>query len=603
MWHIPCSKWQQDPRARARNQGGITMGFKLMYRTRTGRLRHIAALNTVLLGLTAGCGSTESTANLENAADNTRQSGSGGTSINSDGNVYDAGAGNNPEDGDFTGNSPESLGGLTESDADASQGEASPQSEPAAPPSDIQYNPFVVAAHDPFSTFAADVDTASYDAFLRAIAEGRTFTAERVRLEEFINFFRYDYPQPAADAVHPFTINLEAGPNPLGRDTTLVRVGIQAVDLLATDHSAEPANIVFLVDVSGSMRSADKLPLVKRVMQQTMNELQASDRVAIVTYASGTQIALESTPVSSDAAIADAINGLSASGSTNGAGGIGLAYEQAEAHMVDGINHVVLLTDGDFNVGPSSDAELVALIEDKRASGITLTALGFGAISNDSMMEAVTNAGNGIYGLITSLEQADAYVAERLLSTLVHAAKDMKLQLEWNPELVHAYRLLGYENRDIADEDFRDDTVDAGEVGSGHQVTALYEVVLAGDEIPNTTDQPEPLDGEPVEGEREVGADELVRVKVRYKVPHGDEDAVETANALLPEDIQSSLDECTPDTRWAVGIATVAELYRESPYVDAAEWAQIESLLRDSAGDDADRNALLNLLDEIGERL
>lgn len=547
---------------------------------------HILGLMAVLAAGLAGCDAGKK-ASDRSAFDDASGSGAVGGAFGNN-----AGAGDGGGDGDaYYGAGTGGAGGAYDLPVDREQ----------QPATQRQINPFVVVAHDPFSTFAADVDTASYDGFLRDVRGGSLPAPERVRLEEFVNYFHYDYPMPAQDAEHPFTISLQAAPNPLGRDTLLLRVGIQAVELVASDHGAGPANVVFLVDVSGSMQSADKLPLVKRVMHRTLGLLSDDDRVSIVTYASGTGVALPSTPVSEGSTIDAAIGALSAGGGTNGAGGIQLAYEQAEAGRVDGINHVVLMTDGDFNVGAASDEALVALIEDKRRTGVTFTALGFGGNPNDSMMEKITNAGNGIYGLITGQAQCDAYVDERMLSTLVHAARDMKLQVEWNPEHVYAYRLLGYENRDIADEDFRDDSVDAGDVGSGHQVTALYEVVPAGGEIPRPEGAETPEDGDPVEGAREVGADEMVRVKVRYEDPQAPQDAaaMETAAALPKLTDAVDFAGADPDTRWAIGVAGLAELVGLSPYANPSRFADVAAILQSEAGDDPDRKALAELLSTI----
>lgn len=462
-------------------------------------------------------------------------------------------------------------------------------------------NPFVMTSHDPFSTFAADVDTASYDLFVRDANLGIVPQPDSVRLEEYVNYFAYDYAAPEVDSEVPFRISLGAAPHLLDRGTTVLRVGIQGK--LPPPFVKKPANLVFLVDVSGSMQSADKLPLVKRVLTHTLTILDPEDTVSIVTYASGTAVRLQPTPVSQASTIAEAINSLSAGGSTNGAGGIQLAYDQAEsAFRQGGINHVILCTDGDFNVGVSSTSALVDLIEEKRKSGVTLTALGFGIGNlNDAMMEAVSNAGNGIYGVISSIAQADRYVEERMLSTLVHIAKDMKIQVEFNPEHVLAYRLLGYENRAIADEDFRNDLVDAGEIGAGHRVTALYELVRVGDAVPEPTGAPEMDSGEPVAGEREIAAEDLVLVKVRYKQPDASEadPASEVAQVLTPDQVGADYTDLDPDFRWAVAISALAEVLRKSPYAQPGDLNTIHSTTSALAGADVDRVEFVNLLTRI----
>ena len=462
---------------------------------------------------------------------------------------------------------------------------------------DVGTNPFVVAAHDPFSTFAADVDTASYDIFRRDITDSRLPDPSSVRLEEFVNYFDYRYPAPTAADPHPFIISLDAAPNFLDDTTTLLRVGIQA----EAAPAKKPANLVFLIDVSGSMTDANKLPLVKTVLSKTLDVLDPDDTVSIVTYASDTGVRLPPTPVSDKSTILAKIDGLASGGSTAGASGIQLAYEQAErAFLEGGINHVILCTDGDFNVGPSSTTELVSLIEEKRTTGITLTVLGFGYGNlNDAMMEQVSNAGNGIYAVIASESQAERYVEKRMLSTIYHVAKDMKIQVEFNPDQVEAYRLLGYENRAIADDDFRDDAVDGGEVGAGHRVTALYEIVSAGGEIPSPEGAPTIEDGDPVEGDREIAGEEMVRVKVRYKQPGAsDEDeASEVFETLVPDDISASAWSLDEDYQWAVSVAAFAEILKGSPFRGNNDLAAIEDVVSAATWLDGDREEFKHLFE------
>jgi Ca-activated chloride channel family protein len=448
-------------------------------------------------------------------------------------------------------------GGVLTADTDAGPSDVDPLP--------VAANPFVLAAYDPFSTFGADVDTASYDGFTRDIALGRLPAAELVRLEDFVNYFDYDYPTPAVDAPHPFAIALAAAPSAGARQTTMLRVGIQAA--VPPPEAKKQAHIVFLVDVSGSM--AEELPLVQRVLRGALEQLDPEDLVSLVTYAGSTEVRLTPTRVSAKERISPAIDGLTSAGSTNGASGIDLAYEQAESALIaGGINHVVLCTDGDFNVGASSDAALVELIKSKRQTGVTLTALGFGTTRvNDSMMEKVSNAGNGIFSVVTSEQQADRYAGERLLATIVHVAKDVKLQIEFNPERVRAYRLLGYENRAIADDDFRDDMVDAGEIGAGHRVTVLYELVLASDPLPDGT-VPVAAQGTMEGGEREVDAADLALVKVRYKTPGAtDSDpASEVTAGFAPDAIASEPSAADADLRWAEAVAAFAELLKGSTF-------------------------------------
>lgn len=456
---------------------------------------------------------------------------------------------------------------------------------------DVGTNPFVVTAHDPFSTFAIDVDTASYDIFRRDIGFGTLPQPESVRLEEYINNFNYDYPAPAKEDAEPFAISLAAAGDVLGRGTALLRVGIQG--RLPEEFEKKPTNLVFLIDTSGSMQTADKLPLVKEVLTLTLDFLDPQDTVSIVTYAGFTQVALAPTPVENKAEIAQVIESFSAGGSTAGASGLVLAYGEAEDGFIEeGLNHIVMCTDGDFNVGLSSDKEIVQLIREKRETGVTLTALGFGVGNlNDSMMEKVSNAGNGAYGVISSSEHAERYVSDRMLSTIGHIAKDVKIQVEFNPDHVQGYRLLGYENRAIADDLFRDDSIDAGEIGAGHTVTALYELALTNQELPEVEGAPEIEDGEPVDGEREIAEEDLVLLKVRYKEPNAtaEDAAKEIQAALAPENIHQELATADDDLAWAAAMAAFAELLKHSPYADTDARSQIQEIVEAQRERDADR--------------
>jgi Ca-activated chloride channel family protein len=337
---------------------------------------------------------------------------------------------------------------------------------------------------------------------------------------------------------------------------------------------------------------------VQRVLRKTLEVLAPTDTVAITTYAGGAGLALPPTPVSSNEEIITVIDGLVAGGSTAGAAGIHLAYEQAEAaYIKGGINHVMLCTDGAFNVGTSTTEELKALIEEKRQTGITLTALGFGYSSNDAMMEEISNAGNGVYGVISSAEQADDYVENRMLANIYYVAKDMKIQVEFNPEKVLAYRLLGYENRAIADQDFRDDKVDAGEVGTGHRVTALYEVILNGGSVPRLPGAPETEDGPPSEEPREISAEDMVLVKVRYKEVDAtaDDPATEVSATLTEGEIMASLGNMDDDFQWAAAVASLAEILKKSAFVDLLALQDIESIISAKAGTDPDRTEFVTL--------
>jgi Ca-activated chloride channel family protein len=463
-------------------------------------------------------------------------------------------------------------------------------------------NPFVLTDKDPFSTFAADVDTASYDIFRRGARNGVLPEPATVRLEEFVNYFSYAYKTPALTDPYPFSISLAATDHVVQSDSKLLRIGIQG----AEPSERKAANLVFLVDVSGSMAAQNKLPLVKLVLKEALGVLAATDTISVVSYAADTRVRLAPTPVSRRAEIEAVIDALAAGGSTNGASGIALAYAQASAGFLqDGINHVFLCTDGDFNVGISNTEELVKFIEDKRKSGVTLTALGFGERNNDAMMNRVSNAGNGIYSVLFEQDQAIAYAHQRMLSSMIHIAKDMKLQVEFNPTHVRAYRLLGYETRAVADSGFRDDTVDGGEVGAGHRVTALYEIVLAGGKLPSAAGEGSAGDADATQLKREVAAGELVRVKVRYKQPGAGETdpAHEVTAALLPSAILEDAKSADADTRWAVAVATFAELLAKSPYVDASVLPALRPLIEPSVGDDPARREFLTLFDKIAPQI
>jgi Ca-activated chloride channel family protein len=464
-------------------------------------------------------------------------------------------------------------------------------------------NPFVMADYDPLSTFAVDVDTASYDVFRRDVEDGVLPNPASVRLEEYVNYFSYAYPAAEAAAEVPFSISLAAAPSPLDAELTVLRVGIQGKN--PPPEQKRPANLVFLVDVSGSMNQSDKLPLAQQVLRQTLDLLDPTDTVSIVTYAADTGVRLEPTPVAERDRIASEIAELVSTGGTNGASGINLAYEQAESAFIQGgINHVILCTDGDFNVGVSDTASLVDLIEQKRQTGVTFTALGFGAGNlNDAMLEAISNAGNGFYGVISSEAQAATYVDERMLSTLTLIARDVKVQVEFNAERVAAYRLLGYENRAIADDDFRDDVVDAGEIGAGHRVTALYELVLQGEEVPSIEGAPVATTGPSFDGQREVASDDLVQVKLRYEHidASADDPALEVASSLAP----SALDAASvdPDLEWASAMAAFSEVLKGSPYARDVDLDALGTVFEAQSTRDADRAEFYTLFQRARELL
>jgi Ca-activated chloride channel family protein len=335
------------------------------------------------------------------------------------------------------------------------------------------------------------------------------------------------------------------------------------------------------------MQDSLKLPLVQRLLTETLEVLDEEDRVAIVIYAGGTGVALKSTPAHSGAA-AEVIDSLNAGGSTAGASGLDLAYEEVASNFIEGgINHVILCTDGDFNVGPSSTADLVAAIEQKRESGITFTAVGFGTDPNDEMLEAISNKGNGVYGIVGSEEQAEAYAHERMLSSVQLVAKDLKIQVEFNPKHVYAYRLIGYEDRALLDEEFRDDAVDAGEVGAGHRVTALYDLALTEQDLPDDVTLTQ---GEGQGEQQVIAPSDLALVHVRYKhlSSTSKDPAIETQAALAA----SAIGEPDLDLRWAASVAAFAEVLRDNPYASTDMLDAIEqnvSLVLQTSDDPAKR--------------
>ncbi len=345
----------------------------------------------------------------------------------------------------------------------------------------IEENPFLETSRAPLSTFSIDVDTASYANVRRYLNDGQLPPKDAVRIEELINYFQYDYPQPIGDV--PFSVNTEVATCAWKAKHKIVSIGLQGKKVSL--DNVPPSNLVFLLDVSGSMNDPRKLPLLKDALRILVNQLSTKDRVAIVVYAGGSGLVLPST--NNRGEILNALNNLEAGGSTNGGQGIQLAYKVALDNFIQGGNNrVILATDGDFNVGLTNDNDLVKLVEDKRRSGVFLSVLGFGTgNTNDSMMEKLADKGNGNYAYIDSQEEARKALGEQAAGTLYTIAKDVKIQIEFNPAKVAGYRLIGYENRLLADKDFNDDKKDAGEIGAGHSVTALYEIIPAGQKVEN----------------------------------------------------------------------------------------------------------------------
>lgn len=445
-------------------------------------------------------------------------------------------------------------------------------------------NEFLAVRNNPLSTFSIDVDTASYANVRRFLNEGKRPPVDAVRIEELVNYFPYRYQPPAGDA--PFAANLEVAAAPWAPAHRLVRIGLKGREVNEATRPA--ANLVFLLDVSGSMQAPNKLPLVKQSLRMLVERLRPDDHVAIAVYAGASGLALPSTPVSHKADILEAIDQLEAGGSTNGAMGIQLAYDIAKANFVSGgINRVILATDGDFNVGPASEGELTRLIEEKAKSGVFLSVLGFGMGNlKDATLEQLADKGNGNYAYIDSLGEARKSLVEQAGGTLVTIAKDVKIQVEFNPQQVQAYRLIGYENRLLAKEDFNNDKVDAGEIGAGHTVTALYEVVPVDAEKPSSTETGvAPLKYQAVTaGKSDAPASgELLTVAVRYKEPSAD-----TSRRLeFPlRDSGGRFEDASDDFKFAAAVAGFGMLLRESPHKGATTLADVAQWGRSGLGTD-----------------
>lgn len=445
----------------------------------------------------------------------------------------------------------------------------------------INENDFISAKDEPLSTFSIDVDTASYSNIRRFLSDGRTPPPDAVRIEEMINYFDYNYDPPKADEETPFAANFELGPCPWNEKNRLVRIGLKGKTFEKDERPT--VNLVFLIDVSGSMNQPNKLPLLKDAMRMLVQNLSERDRVALVVYAGAAGTVLQPTSCERKDVILSAIERLQAGGSTAGGAGIEAAYSLAEANRIDGhVNRVILCTDGDFNVGISSQGELTRLIEEKAKTGIFLTVLGFGSGNlKDSRMEMLADKGNGNYGYIDTLLEAQKLLVEQSAGTLVTIAKDVKIQVDFNPSRVGAYRLIGYENRKLQNQDFRDDKKDAGEIGAGHMVTALYEITPIGDtsEVPEV----EPSRYQTTAPTTEADTDELLTVRLRYKQPDGD---TSTEISFQLKDEERTLEETSKDFRFAAAVAELGLLLRGSQYKGAANFDQVLTLAEEAKGID-----------------
>jgi len=439
----------------------------------------------------------------------------------------------------------------------------------------IYENPFLEVSENPLSTFSIDVDTASYSNLRRFLNSSQMPPADAVRIEEMINYFSYDYPDPTGN--DPFSITTNAAVCPWNKDHQLVQIGLKGKTLKA--DTLPPSNLVFLIDVSGSMNQPNKLPLLKNAFRMMTNQLTDNEKVAIVVYAGAAGKVLDATPGSDKQTILNAINNLRAGGSTAGGAGVQLAYKIAKENFIKGGNNrVILATDGDFNVGISDRGSLVRMIEKKRKEGIFLTILGFGTGNyKDSQMEQIANKGNGNYYYIDTQKEAKKVLVSELGSTLFTIAKDVKLQIEFNPSQVKAYRLLGYENRMLAKEDFNDDTKDAGELGAGHTVTALYEIVPA-----DSTEEFSQVDELIYQKKKIVKSDDVMSVKLRYKEPDSEKSKkIERTikQYQISEDIKDEF-------KFIAAVAEFGLLLRHSKLKGTASYAHVLQSAKDSKGAD-----------------
>ena len=454
-----------------------------------------------------------------------------------------------------------------------------PQQRNAETYKEIKENSFVAVAQQPVTTFSADVDRAAYANVRRIIGYGQIPPKDAVRIEEMVNYFDYDYPAPEEGSASPLRVSPELAPAPWNPNHLLLRIGLQAkkIDLA----KAPPSNIVFLIDVSGSMDEENKLPLLKSSFKMLLGQLRPDDKIAIVTYANGTKVALPSTSVKDKEKIIKVLDNLYASGGTSGGRGIQLAYEQAQKSFIkNGNNRIMLATDGDFNIGINNTTDLEKFIEKQRESGIYMSVLGFG-IGNyrDDMAETIADKGNGNYAYIDNITEAKKVLVNELSGTLFAVAKDVKLQLEFNPKYVKEYKLIGYENRMLANEDFTNDKKDAGEIGAGHTVTALYELVPSDGKVAQS------LRYQSQELNEKGKGNELGFLKIRYKDPKvKDAKSVEITEPLVFN--KKALKETSTDYRFAASVAEFGILLRDNSNKANATYDQVIELAEGAIGKD-----------------
>lgn len=439
---------------------------------------------------------------------------------------------------------------------------------------EITENKFEHVELSPLSTFSIDVDKAAYSNIRRMINNGQHVPIDAVKVEEMINYFNYDYAQPTE---HPFSINTEVGETPWNTETKLVKIGLQGKSYLNED--LPPSNLTFLIDVSGSMSSQNKLPLLKSAFKLLVNQLREKDKVSIVVYAGAAGMVLKPTRGDKKEDINQAIDALHSGGSTAGGAGIELAYKLAERNFVkNGNNRVILATDGDFNVGPSSDKAMVELIEEKRKTGVFLSVLGFGMGNyKDSKMEKLADKGNGNHAYIDTMQEAQKVFGQEFGGTLYTIAKDVKIQVEFNPQLVKGYRLIGYENRMLADEDFIDDTKDAGELGSGHTVTALYEIIP----IDSSSDYLQPVhELKYSKSGIATNTNELFTVRFRYKKPDGDK------SQEIVQVVKNETAELSSDFKFAAAVALFGLQLRKSQFTNKSTVEDVIKLAESGLSND-----------------
>ena len=453
-------------------------------------------------------------------------------------------------------------------------------------------NPVKAVAQEPVSTFSIDVDTGSYANVRRFLNNGRLPPKDAVRIEEIVNYFPYSYPLPQDG--RPFPVHTQTVDSPWQPEAKLVKIGIQAQD--TAKKNLPPANLVFLVDVSGSMNSPDKLPLVKKALRLLTQQLRAQDKVTIITYASGEKLVLPPTSGKDKDTILRAVNSLEAGGATSGERALRMAYDEAQkAFVKNGINRILLATDGDFNVGVADTETLKSMVAEKRKSGISLSTLGFGTDNyNEEMMEQIADAGDGNYSYIDSEAEAKKVLVRQLTSTLATVARDIKIQLEFNPAAVKEYRLVGYENRLLREEDFNNDRVDAGDIGAGHNITALYEIIPQGKT--GWLDARHYQNAPAASGK----ADEDGWLKLRYKAPESEQ------SQLIEQPIAAKsipLADADEATRFAIAAASYAQALKGGKYNGALDWAGILRLAQAAQGSDpyGERAGLLQLIEKARE--